>query len=238
MIRVATKRMHNKEINTDGLMLLIDKPKDCSSAKVVNIIKKKLNVRKAGHSGTLDPKASGLMIICTQKLTKKLNEFLNSDKEYSGVMILGQKTKSFDSETEVIEQKQIEHLTEFIIRETAKTFLGMIEQIPPMYSAVKHKGKPLYKYARMNKEVPRNPRKVLINEFRIDSISLPEVMFTVNCSKGTYIRTLVNDFGDKLAVGAYLKELRRTRIGDYLVEDSVSLDEFFKKAEDGNFNLN
>lgn len=212
----------------DGLMLLIDKPKNYSSARVVNIIKKKLKVRKAGHSGTLDPNATGLMIICTQKMTKKLNDLLCSEKEYEGTMHIGACTSSFDSETEVINESDIGHVTEEMIYETAGRFIGEIEQIPPMYSAVKYKGKPLYKYALKNKEIERASRKVFIKEFSITDISLPELFFRIICSKGTYVRSLVNDFGERLGTGAYLKELRRLKIGHYDVKDSITLEEFLK----------
>jgi len=208
-----------------GYTILVDKPKDISSARVVNIIKKKLNVKKAGHSGTLDPKATGLMIVCTDKMTKELNSLLGSEKEYEGVFMLGGKTKSFDSETEVTEKKPVGHLSEELIYETAKKFTGEIEQIPPMYSALKYKGKPLYKYAAKGREIERSPRKVLIKEFEITGISLPEVTFRVLCSKGTYIRVLANDFGDCLGTGAYLKELRRTKIGNYSICNAVNLEE-------------
>jgi len=209
-----------------ALMLLLDKPKEYTSARVVNIVKKFLDVNKAGHSGTLDPKATGLMIVCTGKLTKSLNELLDSDKEYQGVMIIGEKTKSFDSETEVYEKNPFEHITKEQIIENVKGFTGEIEQLPPMYSALKHKGKPLYKFARKGREIERNVRTVFVKEFEIKSINLPEIEFRVLCSKGTYIRTLVSDFGDKLGTGAYLKELRRLKIGKYDVKDSITVEEF------------
>jgi tRNA pseudouridine55 synthase len=208
-----------------GYTILIDKPKDCSSARVVNIIKKRLNVRKAGHSGTLDPKATGLMIVCTGKMTKELNYLLGSEKEYEGVFVLGSVTKSFDTETEIIEQKKVVNLSEKEIKETAGKFTGEIEQLPPMYSALKYKGKPLYKYAAKGHEIERSLRKVLIKEFEITKISLPEVSFRVLCSKGTYIRVLANDFGLSLGTGAYLKELRRTKIGSYNISDALKLEE-------------
>lgn len=212
--------------NPEGGIYLIDKPKDYSSARVVNIIKKKLNVKKAGHSGTLDPKASGLMIVCTNKMTKFLGELLETDKEYTGIMILGESTESYDSETEVIKKCSLDNFDKDSVRKTVEYFLGEIEQVPPMYSAIKHKGKPLYKYARKNKVIERLPRKIFIKEFEIAKISLPEVAFRVVCSKGTYIRSLVNDFGEKLGTGAYLKELRRTRIGSYDIKDSIKLNNF------------
>lgn len=218
-----------KSEHGEGVLLLIDKPKDFTSARVVNIIKRKLNVRKAGHSGTLDPKATGLLIVCTEKKTKMLNDLLGADKEYEGIMILGETTPSFDSETEVVETRPLNGLEIEKVFEVASSFLGEISQIPPMYSAIKHKGKPLYKYARKNKEIGREPRNVTIKEFDVIKIDLPEVSFRVKCSKGTYIRSLISDFGEKLGTGAYLKELRRTRIGELSVEDSVSLEEFLNE---------
>ena len=209
----------------NGYFILVDKPKEYSSARVVNLIKRKLRVKKAGHSGTLDPKATGLMIVCTNKLTKELNSLLGSDKVYEGVFVLGGTTPSFDTETPVEEKKSIEGITREKIHDTAKEFTGEIEQVPPMYSAIKHKGKPLYKYAVKGHEIERSPRKVLIKEFDITGVSLPEVSFRVLCSKGTYIRTLANDFGSSLGTGAYLKELRRIKIGNYSVEDAVKLED-------------
>jgi len=228
------KRSENNNLSVEmtdekNLMLLIDKPKEYTSARIVNIVKKTLDIKKAGHSGTLDPKATGLMIICTGKKTKTLNELIDTDKEYEGVMIIGEKTKSFDSETEVYERNSISGLSEDKIRENVSGFLGEIEQIPPMYSAIKYKGKPLYKFARKGKELERMPRKVVVKEFEITTINLPEVNFRVLCSKGTYIRSLVNDFGEKLGVGAYLMELRRTRIGQYDIKKSITLEQFFNK---------
>jgi tRNA pseudouridine55 synthase len=215
--------------NEEGSLILIDKPLGYSSAKVVNILKKRLNIKKAGHSGTLDPKATGLLVICTGRKTKELNNLLDVDKEYEGVLVLGGKTKSFDTESEVYDEKNTGGITDEMILETAKSFVGESQQLPPMFSAVKFKGKPLYKYARKDKEIERGTRTINIQEFEITNICLPEVTFRVCCSKGTYIRTLANDLGEKLGVGAYLKSLRRTRIGEYDVKDAAELDEFIKQ---------
>jgi tRNA pseudouridine55 synthase len=219
---MTDKELHPKH----GMMLLIDKPKEFSSAKIVNIIKKKLNIKKAGHSGTLDPKASGLMIVCTDGMTKDLKTFLDFDKEYEGIMVLGKSTASFDSETEVTIEFPVNNISEEQIFNTANMFIGDISQVPPPFSAVKYKGKPLYKYARKNHYLEVSPRQVLIKEFEITNISIPEVSFRVLCSKGTYIRSLVNDFGKELGVGAYLTELRRIKIGKYNVKDSIPLEHF------------
>jgi tRNA pseudouridine55 synthase len=218
-----------EELKRQGIMLLLDKPKEYTSARVVNIVKKFLDVNKAGHSGTLDPKATGLMIVCTGKKTKSLNDLLGSDKEYEGVMVIGEITKSYDSETEVYDKKDISHITEAQVNYCAGKFRGEIQQIPPMYSAVKFKGQPLYKMARKGKTMERLPRTVNIKEFEITSIDLPEVSFRVLCSKGTYIRSLVSDFGDELGTGAYLKELRRTKIGEFDIKDSITVEEFINR---------
>ena len=198
-----------------GLMILVDKPGNCSSARAVNRIKKKLNVKKAGHSGTLDPMATGLLIVCTGKMTKKLKELLECDKEYEGVMVLGASTRSYDAETEIVENRPIGSTDYRKISEAATEFLGEIEQLPPMFSAVKYGGKPLYKYARKGQELERVTRKIRINKFEILNVEMPEAGFRVSCSKGTYIRALVHDLGQLLGTGAYMKELRRTKIGQF-----------------------
>ncbi len=215
--------------STEGVMLLFDKPKEYTSARIVNIVKKFLDVNKAGHSGTLDPKATGLMIICTGKKTKSLNDLLICDKEYEGVMIIGEKTKSLDSETEVYEKKEIAQITHEMMDKAITELSGEISQIPPMYSAIKHKGKPLYKIARKGFEIERVPRTVNIKEFEITSTNRAEIGFRVCCSKGTYIRSLVSDFGDKLGAGAYLKELRRTKIGEFDIKDAIEVEDFINR---------
>ncbi len=215
--------------NEEGSLILIDKPRGYSSAKVVNILKKRLNIKKAGHSGTLDPKATGLLVICTGKRTKELNNLLDTDKEYEGVLVLGWKTKSFDTESEVYDERSTEGITDDMILSAAKGFEGESKQLPPMFSAVKFKGKPLYKYARQDREIEREPRTINIKKFEILDIQLPDVSFRVLCTKGTYIRTLASDFGEKLGTGAYLKTLRRTKIGEYDVKDAAGLDEFIKQ---------
>ena len=177
-----------------------------------------MSVKKAGHAGTLDPRATGLLIICTDKATKRINEFMDAEKEYSGVFRIGAVTKSFDTESEEVITSDTGHISEEIISKATKKFIGNIEQIPPMYSALKHKGKPLYKFARQGETIEIPPRNVLISEFITNQISETEVWFKVICSKGTYIRTLASDFGKELGVGAYLKVLRRTRIGEITLD--------------------
>lgn len=221
--------------NKEGITLLFDKPKEYTSARVVNIVKKFLNVKKAGHSGTLDPKATGLMIVCTGKKTKQLHSLLGCDKEYEGIMVLGERTKSFDTESEVYEKKDISHITFENVQQAVKEFTGEISQVPPMFSAVKHKGKPLYKLARKGYELERKPKQVNIKIFEVIPVKHyllnNEFIFRVLCSKGTYIRSLISDLGDKLGVGAYLKELRRTAIDNYNIKDSMMPDDFIKRTE-------
>ena len=196
-------------------IFLIDKPLDFTSFDIVRIFKKKFNLKKAGHSGTLDPKATGLLIVCSDKMTKRINEFIEYDKEYEGVIRIGARTKSFDTESreeDIIDNVKV---TDEEIESVRKTFLGEVEQMPPMFSAIKHNGKPLYKLARAGKEIERKSRKIVISEFEIKKVSESELKFRISSSKGTYIRSIANDFGERLGVGGYLKELRRTRIGKY-----------------------
>ncbi|MEN3038387.1 MAG: tRNA pseudouridine(55) synthase TruB [Candidatus Kryptonium sp.] len=211
-----------------GEIILVNKPAGWTSYKVVDKIKKWFKVKKVGHGGTLDPFATGLLIVATGKMTKELSKIIHLDKEYEGVMELGAITKSYDPETEVIERRDLDGITEEKIIETTRCFIGEIEQIPPMYSAVKYKGEPLYKLARKGINIERKPKKVKIYDFKILEVNLPEVRFRVNCSKGTYVRTLVYDFGEKLGCGAYLKSLVRTRIGNYKLEDALTIDELKK----------
>ena len=181
---------------------------------------------KIGHAGTLDPAATGLLILCTGKMTKSIEEFQGMPKTYEGVITLGKRTASMDGETEVIEEKSIDGINDELIEKTRKSFLGEITQIPPMYSAVKHKGKALYKYARKGKTVERKERNVTVYDFKILKIELPDIFFEIKSSKGTYIRVIADDFGKKLGVGGYLKELRRTKIGEYDVKEALTIKEF------------
>ncbi len=184
-----------------------------------------LGVKKIGHAGTLDPKANGLLILCTGKKTKEIDVFAAQVKEYRGKLELGAATKSFDSETEVIERKDISGISLTQIQTIFGEFIGKQLQLPPMYSAVKIKGKRLYKHARKGREVSRPSREIEIYKLEILSINLPFVEFLVQCSKGTYIRSLVNDIGIKLGCGAFLTELTRTAIGEYRIEDALSIEQ-------------
>jgi tRNA pseudouridine55 synthase len=213
-----------------GALLLIDKPEGWTSFDVVNkirgTIRRVFNISKikVGHAGTLDPMATGLLLICTGKWTTKLSEFQGLDKAYSGVMTLGATTDSYDKETPEENHKPYAHVTETSISEAAKTFTGEIDQVPPIYSAIKVDGKPLYKSARKGQEVEIASRRVVIHQFTIVSVQLPYVHFNVSCSKGTYIRSLAHDMGQMLGCGAYLSALRRTNIGEYRVEDAWQVD--------------
>ncbi|MFZ1291982.1 MAG: tRNA pseudouridine(55) synthase TruB [Melioribacteraceae bacterium] len=228
MIITKTKTKINPSELTEGAVLLIDKPKNRSSFFVVNVIRKKFGIKKVGHAGTLDPAATGLLIVCIGKKTKEINQFQEMHKVYSGTITLGASTVSMDSETELTNVKEVNNLNVDKILEIKNSFLGEIEQIPPMFSAIKYKGKSLYKYARKGIEIERNPRKVSIYRFDIKEIKTPEITFEIECSKGTYIRVIANDFGIKTGFGGYLSELRRTQIGEYKVEDSFSLEEIDK----------
>lgn len=204
----------------EGQVLLIDKPIEWTSFDVVNKLRRILGIRKIGHAGTLDPLATGLLIICTGKLTKKINDYQGLEKEYTGTMVIGQTTSSHDLETEPTEPVSLEGLTPEILKETAHRLTGSLEQIPPLHSAIKIDGKRAYKFARKGVEKKLEPRKVDVREFVLTRIELPEIDFKITCSKGTYIRSLVRDFGEITAKGAYLSALRRTRIGEFLVEDA------------------
>ena len=214
-----------------GETILIDKPFRWTSFHVVHKIRKAVGVKKVGHAGTLDPMATGLLIICTGKKTKEIIKYQELEKTYTGTIILGKSTPSMDLETGIIEEKPLENITEEKILETKKNFTGQILQTPPMYSAVKHKGKSLYKFARKGKTVKREPREVFISKFIIAKINLPDIFFEISCSKGTYIRVIANDLGMNLGCGAVLSSLRRTKIGNYNVENALSIDDFTGKIK-------
>ena len=213
----------------DGQILLIDKPYEWSSFQALNKIKwairKKFELGKKfkiGHAGTLDPLATGLLIICTGKFTKKIPDLQGQVKEYTGLFCLGATTPSYDLETAVDHHYPMDHITREEIEKTAKLFLGEITQHPPIFSALKKDGKRAYELARKGEKVELKSRKVTIHEFEITKIDLPNVYFRVVCSKGTYIRSLAHDFGKKLQSGAYLGALRRTKIGSFNVNDSIA----------------
>ncbi len=214
----------------EGELLLVDKPLEWTSFDVVNKIRYAVSKyegkrMKVGHAGTLDPLATGLLIIATGKKTKQLQEYMGQVKEYTGAFRLGQTTPSYDAETEVDQEFDLGHVDEHLILDTTQKFLGTIEQLPPLYSAVKVEGERLYKKARKGQEVEIKPRQITIEEFEITQIEMPTVKFRVKCSKGTYIRSLAYDFGKAVAAGAYLSELRRTQIGEFRVENAHALDQ-------------
>lgn len=216
----------------NGQVLLIDKPLGWTSFQVVNkirwLIKKQYNLKKikVGHAGTLDPLATGLLIICTGKFTKRIEEFQAQGKEYTGTFRIGATTPSYDQETEINDYFSIEHITKELINASAIKFLGEIEQKPPIFSAIKKDGRRLYELARAGESTEIKSRKVLINTFEITKINLPMIDFRVVCSKGTYIRSLAHDYGKALKSGAHLSNLRRTRIGNLSVNNAFSIESF------------
>lgn len=216
----------------DGQILLFDKPLEWSSFQLVNkvrwLIRKNLNIKKikVGHAGTLDPLATGLMIICTGKFTKRIHEFMGQEKEYTGTIRLGGTTPSYDLETEVNQTFPVDHITEEMIYAFAKAYQGKIQQRPPVFSALKKDGKRLYEFARAGEEVEIPTREITIYDFEITRIAMPEVDFRVQCSKGTYIRSLAHDMGQGLQSGAHLIALKRTKIGEYSVDNAQDLASF------------
>lgn len=216
----------------DGKLLLIDKPLQWTSFDIVNKIRYLIRVKKVGHAGTLDPLATGLLIVCTGKFTKQINEYQGLPKEYTGTLVLGATTASYDLETAPENFKSISHLTKLEITNATLPFIGEILQMPPQHSAIKKEGMRLYESARKGIEVKVDPRKVNIISFEITNIHLPNIDFKVVCSTGTYIRSLVKDFGEALGVGAYMSALRRTKIGDFKIEDAIQWEDL-KKEIDG-----
>ena len=217
-----------------GELILIDKDINWTSfdvvSKIRNFIKKKFNLKKikVGHAGTLDPLATGLLIICYGKMTKEIDRFIGMEKSYSGKMIIGSSTPSYDLETKPNIFYQTDHINEKLIYDKADEFIGEIMQKPPIFSAVKKNGVRSYKLARKGEQVNLQERKITIQDFKITEINFPELSFEVNCSKGTYIRSLINDFGKALKSGAHLTELRRTKIGEFSVNDSLKIMDFIK----------
>jgi tRNA pseudouridine55 synthase len=209
----------------EGRVLLIDKPREWTSFDVVNKLCYKLKIKKIGHAGTLDPLATGLLIICAGKMTKKIEEFVGLEKEYTGTFVLGSTTPSFDLETEVTKVADVNHLSASTIKEATQKFTGIIDQVPPAHSAIRIGGKRAYELARKGEEAVLKPRQVEIKEFEIMRINLPTIAFKIVCSKGTYIRSLARDFGEALGVGAYMSSLQRTRIGPYKLENALQVDQ-------------
>lgn len=214
----------------EGKVLLIDKPLRWTSFDVVKKIRNLIRIKKVGHAGTLDPLATGLLIICTGKFTKKINEYMAQEKEYTGSFTLGAVTDSYDLEREPKDLKTTEHITPEDIKAATAPFIGEILQVPPSHSAIQINGKRVYELARQGKEVIIEPRKVTVKEFEITGIEMPQVYFRIVCSTGTYIRSIAHDFGKELGCGAYLSSLCRTRIGDFKVGDAITIEAFEKET--------
>ncbi len=234
---MSSYRNLSKNSIEEGEVFLIDKPLNYTSFQVVkklrNILKNKFNLNKlkVGHAGTLDPLASGLLIICTGRMTKQISDFQNLDKEYVGTMSIGSTTPSYDLETKIDRTFSTDHINENLLNKIKDNFIGTIDQVPPIFSAVKKNGKRLYKYAREGKKIDIKSKKVTINKFDLKHIYIPKIDFEVNCSKGTYIRSLINDFGRDLNSGAHLVSLRRTKIGSFSINNSITIDEFIKNLK-------
>jgi tRNA pseudouridine55 synthase len=209
-------------------VLLIDKPLKWTSFDVVNKVRYAGKYKKVGHAGTLDPLATGLLILCTNKKTKEIDTFQAQEKEYTGTLVLGKTTPSIDLETDFDAEYPVEHITPEIINQAIAQLTGLIEQVPPAHSAIKIDGKRAYESARKGEEVVLKSRQVEIKEFDIDTAHFPELSFRIVCSKGTYIRSLVRDFGKLLQSGAYMSSLRRTRIGNFRIENALTLDQFLE----------
>ena len=208
-----------------GKVLLIDKPLYWTSFDAVRKVRNLVRTKKVGHAGTLDPLATGLLIICTGKFTKKINEYMAQEKEYTGSMTLGAVTPTYDLESEPRDFKSFEGITIEQLEATSQSFTGLIMQVPPIHSAIKKDGKRVYELARKGVDVKLEPRQVTISTFELTKIELPLVYFRVVCSTGTYIRSLANDFGEKLGCGGYLSSLCRTRIGDFLLKEAQSIEQ-------------
>lgn len=224
MISKKTKTIIKPDF-IEGEEILIDKAAGFTSFDVVHVVRKLINA-KVGHSGTLDPRATGLLILCSGRKTKEISKLQEFEKTYTGIITIGKTTASFDAETAFESDNDYSHVTLDEIFKVRDSFLGITRQIPPMYSAVKHKGKALYKFARKGIEIERESREITISKFEIIKVELPDIHFEIGCSKGTYVRVIANDLGEKLGCGAYLSKLRRTAIGEYSVDSAFTLEEF------------
>lgn len=216
----------------DGDVLLVDKPKGWTSFDVVHKVRRLFRLKKAGHAGTLDPLATGLLIVCTGRMTREIERFMATEKEYLVTMRLGARTPSFDAESAVCETRSTDDITGDRVRTALAGFVGTYRQVPPMWSAVKVKGQRLYRYAQRGQEVQRPVREVTIQAITPVRVAVPEVEMTVVCSKGTYIRSLVDDIGASLGCGAFVSALRRTRIGPYLVDDAATIEDLVRYAQE------
>jgi len=210
----------------EGKVLLIDKPFRWTSFDVVRKIRNLIKIKKVGHAGTLDPLATGLLIVCTGKFTRKINEYMAQEKEYTGTITLGAITPTYDLESEPQNFKSIEHISMEQLQKAAQSLTGAILQTPPIHSAIKKEGKRVYELARKGVDVKLEARPVTVSEFEIVKVDLPNVEFRIVCSTGTYIRSIANDFGEALGCGGYLSSLCRTRIGNFLLKDAMTIEQF------------
>ena len=230
-------KVESSNIFDQGQTLLFNKPYRWTSFDLVKKVRRATKARKVGHAGTLDPLATGLLIICTGKHTKQISEIQNQEKEYTGTLILGAVTESYDLERPVVEHKSTEFVTEELLARKIKQFQGEIQQTPPLHSAKKIEGERAYEIARRGEKADIKPVTIYIKEFSITNIDMPQVDFKVICSKGTYIRSLVHDFGQSLGCGAYLNSLCRTRIGEYKLETALNIFDFVNKFRPDNQNV-
>lgn len=220
------KQTQDTNAFAEGKVLLIDKPLRWTSFDVVRKIRNLIKIKKVGHAGTLDPLAAGLLIVCTGKFTKKINEYMAQEKEYTGTITLGAVTPTYDLESEPEGFKTLDNISVEQLQQAARLLTGEIMQIPPIHSAIKKEGKRVYELARRGIDVKLEARPVVISEFEIKKVDLPNVEFRVVCSTGTYIRSLANDFGEALSCGGYLSSLCRTRIGNFLLKDAMTIQDF------------
>ena len=225
MIKKRTNNLSDCDFYS-GETVLLDKPLNWTSFDVVSKIRNAVGVKKVGHAGTLDPMATGLLIICTGKKTKEISSFQDLEKTYTGSILLGKRSRSMDLETELIGNEDLSSIKDEDIYDARDKFMGNILQVPPMFSAIKFKGKSLYNIARKGKTIELKPREVNVSKFEILEINKPYVKFEITCSKGTYIRSIANDLGEEIGCGGVLSSLRRTAIGNFFVNDALSIDEF------------
>lgn len=220
-----------KKFYEEGRVLLIDKPLHWTSFDVVRKIRNNIKIKKVGHAGTLDPLATGLLIICTGKFTKKINDYMAREKEYTGSITFGAVTPTYDLESEPEQFKDVSNIQEADILNYAKSYIGEQWQKPPVYSAIKKEGTRLYELARRGEDIELEPRKIMISEFEIVKINLPVIDFRIVCSTGTYIRSIAHDFGAALGCGGYLSSLRRTAIGEFKICDAIEIDSWLAQLQ-------
>ncbi len=216
----------------EGRVILIDKSLHWTSFDVIRKLRGLIKIKKIGHAGTLDPLATGLLIVCTGKFTKKIIEYMSQEKEYTGTFTLGASTPTYDLESEPQNLKEVGDISIDMLKEITKHFTGVISQVPPIHSAIKQAGKPVYVLARKGIDVKLEPRKITVYQFEITKVALPIVSFRVVCTTGTYIRSLANDFGAALGCGAYLSSLCRTRIGEFTLDQAIQIEELERQMKE------